>query len=81
MGCRNILAGDAKVVLCGGMETMSGAPHFTHLRTGVKLGAATLTDHILNDGLTDAFHNIHMGETGKKYMFSCSVQVVISCLN
>ena len=41
------------------------APHLVHLRTGVRLGEAALTDSILCDGLTDAFHNYHMGLTGE----------------
>lgn len=41
------------------------APHLTHLRTGVKMGEVSLADSILCDGLTDAFHNYHMGITGK----------------
>lgn len=41
------------------------APHLVHLRTGVRLGEAALTDSILCDGLTDAFHNYHMGITGE----------------
>lgn len=41
------------------------APHLVHLRTGVKMGETPLIDSILCDGLTDAFHNYHMGVTGK----------------
>lgn len=41
------------------------APHLTHLRTGVRMGEVPLADSILCDGLTDAFHNYHMGITGK----------------
>lgn len=47
---------------------MSQAPHTIHLRNGVKMGDATMVDTMLVDGLTDVFHNIHMGVTGK-YMF------------
>lgn len=41
------------------------APHLAHLRTGIKMGETPLIDSILHDGLTDAFHNYHMGVTGK----------------
>lgn len=41
------------------------APHLAHLRAGVKVGEMPLADSILCDGLTDAFHNYHMGITGK----------------
>lgn len=44
------------------------APHLVHLRTGVRLGETPLTDSILHDGLTDAFHNYHMGITGKAWV-------------
>ncbi|XP_054272455.1 acetyl-CoA acetyltransferase, cytosolic [Macrosteles quadrilineatus] len=64
-GCQSLAAGDAKVCVCGGQESMSQTPHFTHLRVGVKLGNSTLVDHMVSDGLTDAFHNIHMGETAE----------------
>jgi acetyl-CoA C-acetyltransferase len=47
------------------MESMSKAPHLAHLRTGVKMGEMSLTDSILHDGLTDAFHNYHMGITAE----------------
>lgn len=46
---------------------MFQAPHFIHLRAGVKIGEVPLADSILCDGLTDAFHNYHMGITGKAY--------------
>ena len=46
-------------------KNISKAPHLVHLRTGVKIGETPLADSILCDGLTDAFHNYHMGITGK----------------
>uniref|UniRef100_A0A1B6LUS4 Thiolase N-terminal domain-containing protein n=1 Tax=Graphocephala atropunctata TaxID=36148 RepID=A0A1B6LUS4_9HEMI len=64
-GCQALQLGDAKICVCGGQESMSQAPHYTHLRGGVKLGNSSLVDHMLNDGLTDAFFNIHMGETAE----------------
>lgn len=64
LGYQSIRNGDAKIVVCGGQESMSQAPHALYLRPGTKLGNINLTDLMLLDGLTDAFHNVHMGETG-----------------
>lgn len=70
-GCQSIRVGDAEIVVCGGQENMSQTPHTAHLRLGVKMGNTQLVDSLIADGLTDAFFNIHMGETGenlaKKY--------------
>lgn len=48
---------------------MSQSPHYTHVRSGVKMGNSSLVDTMIADGLTDAFHNIHMGETGRSDEF------------
>lgn len=64
-GCQSIKCGDANIVLCGGQESMSQAPHVSHIRSGIKMGNIEFIDTMLHDGLTDAFHNIHMGITGK----------------
>ncbi len=62
-----ILAGDAEVVVAGGMESMSNAVHLVPgLRTGRRMGDAPLIDSMLRDGLTDAYHDIHMGETAER---------------
>lgn len=63
-GCQSIQLGDAEIVVCGGQESMSQAPHTTHLRFGVKMGNIQLVDSMIADGLTDAFFKMHMGETG-----------------
>ncbi len=60
-----VVAGDADVVVAGGQESMSRAPHVTHLRRGVKMGPATLVDSMIVDGLQDAFSGIHMGVTAE----------------
>jgi len=60
-----IVAGDSSIVLAGGMENMSCAPHAVALRAGVKMGDAALTDTMLKDGLIDAFDGIHMGITAE----------------
>ncbi|KAG8269104.1 Acetyl-CoA acetyltransferase, cytosolic [Homalodisca vitripennis] len=65
VGCQSLQLGNTSVCVCGGQESMSQAPHFTHLRGGVKMGNTTLIDHMLSDGLTDAFFNIHMGQTAE----------------
>ena len=62
-----ILAGDAEVVVAGGMESMSNAPHLVSgMRAGSKLGDGSLVDSMVHDGLTDAFEDIHMGETAER---------------
>ncbi len=65
LGVQSILAGDANIVIAGGQESMSNAPHAAVLRTGVKMGPATLTDTMINDGLWDIFNNYHMGITAE----------------
>jgi len=61
-------------VLCGGQESMTQAPHTVYMRPGKKMGNAILQDSMLCDGLTDAFHEVLMGVTGKSRNprgFSC----------
>ena len=65
MGYQAIKVEDASVVVCGGQENMSCAPHTVHMRNATKMGSATLVDTMVLDGLTDAFHDCHMGITGK----------------
>ncbi len=64
-GFVSILAGDTDIVVTGGMESMSLAPHAIHLRTGVKLGNAEMIDTMVKDGLWDTFNNYHMGTTAE----------------
>ncbi len=56
-----IIAGDAEIVVAGGMENMSLIPHYIHLRNGYKFGPASLIDGLQKDGLTDAYDNNAMG--------------------
>lgn len=66
LGVQSILLCDNDVVVCGGVENMSAAPHYTkNARFGQKLGSFELEDTIINDGLTDAFENYHMGITAE----------------
>lgn len=60
-GAQAIMAGDAEVIVAGGMENMSLIPHYVHLRNGVKFGPATMIDGLQKDGLTDAYDNNAMG--------------------
>ncbi len=60
-GAQSIMCGDAKIIVAGGMENMSLAPHLVHMRSGNKFGAATLTDSMQKDGLSDAYDNNAMG--------------------
>ena len=65
LGYQAILNGDSDVVIAGGQESMSRAPHAAHMRTGAKMGALELVDTMLVDGLWDAFHGYHMGQTAE----------------
>ena len=60
-----IRIGDSRIVVAGGQESMSKAPHTVHMRSGVKFGDMTFADTLICDGLTDAFHNYHMGRTAE----------------
>ncbi|WPH01034.1 erg10, acetyl-CoA C-acetyltransferase [Acrodontium crateriforme] len=67
LAAQNILTGVADVVVAGGTESMSNAPHYlATLRTGAKFGDQTLVDAVLKDGLSDAYTNQHMGLQGEE---------------
>ncbi|MES0213318.1 acetyl-CoA C-acetyltransferase [Mesorhizobium sp. M0028] len=65
LGMQQIATGDAKIIVAGGMESMSMAPHCAHLRGGVKMGDFKMIDTMIKDGLTDAFYGYHMGTTAE----------------
>ncbi len=65
LGYQAILNGDSEIVVAGGQESMSQAPHTAHLRNGQKMGSLEFTDSMLTDGLIDAFHGYHMGNTAE----------------
>jgi acetyl-CoA C-acetyltransferase len=65
LGYQAILNGDSDIVVAGGQESMSMAPHCQHLRNGVKMGAVELVDTMIKDGLWDAFNGYHMGATAE----------------
>jgi len=60
-GAQAIMAGDAEIIVAGGMENMSLIPHYVHLRNGVKFGPTTMVDGMQKDGLTDAYDGNAMG--------------------
>ncbi|GMB83190.1 acetyl-CoA C-acetyltransferase [Shinella zoogloeoides] len=65
LGMQQIATGDASIIVAGGMESMSMAPHCAHLRGGVKMGDFKMIDTMIKDGLTDAFYGYHMGITAE----------------
>ena len=65
IGMQQIATGDASVIVAGGQESMSMAPHAQHLRAGVKMGDFKMIDTMMKDGLTDAFHGYPMGNTAE----------------
>lgn len=68
-----IALGSSRIVIAGGQESMSRAPHATNVRLGIKMGDAKLVDTLLNDGLTDAFYSIHMGITAENIAAKFSI--------
>ncbi len=65
LGMQQIANGDAQVIIAGGQESMSLAPHAAHLRSGTKMGDMKFTDTMIRDGLMDAFQGYHMGITAE----------------
>ncbi len=65
IGLQQIANGDANIIVSGGMESMSLAPHAAYLRAGTKMGDVKFVDTMIKDGLWDAFHGYHMGTTAE----------------
>ena len=65
LGAQQVADGSAKIVVAGGQESMSMAPHCQHLRNGVKMGDYQMIDTMIRDGLWDAFNGYHMGVTAE----------------
>jgi len=65
LGYQALLNGDSDIVVAGGQESMSMAPHAQYLRAGIKMGGVELVDTMLKDGLWDAFNGYHMGNTAE----------------
>ncbi len=65
LGSQAIKLGDSQIVVAGGQESMSQAPHVAHLRNGAKMGDVKFIDSMIKDGLWDAFNGYHMGTTAE----------------
>jgi acetyl-CoA C-acetyltransferase len=65
LAAQQIQAGDARIVVAGGQESMSLSPHAAHLRSGTKMGDVKFVDTMIVDGLTDVFNHYHMGITAE----------------
>jgi acetyl-CoA C-acetyltransferase len=65
LAAQQIATGDASIVVAGGQESMTQAPHCAQMRAGQKMGSLELVDTMLRDGLMDAFHGYHMGNTAE----------------
>jgi acetyl-CoA C-acetyltransferase len=65
LGAQQIMDGSSKIVVAGGQESMSQAPHVMHLRDGTKMGDVKMIDTMIKDGLWDAFNGYHMGTTAE----------------
>ncbi|TXL74400.1 acetyl-CoA C-acetyltransferase [Vineibacter terrae] len=83
LGYQAIRNGDASIMVVGGQESMSQAPHVAHIRDGVKMGELKFVDSMLKDGLWDAFHGYHMGNTAEnvaqKYQITRAEQDAFAC--
>ncbi|MDF2996789.1 MAG: acetyl-CoA C-acyltransferase [Xanthobacteraceae bacterium] len=65
LGYQALMNGDSEIVVAGGQESMSQAPHCAHLRNGTKMGGLEMVDTMIKDGLWDAFNGYHMGNTAE----------------
>jgi acetyl-CoA C-acetyltransferase len=65
LAAQQIATGDAAIVVAGGQESMTQAPHAQNLRAGQKMGDLAMVDTMIKDGLWDAFHGYHMGNTAE----------------
>jgi acetyl-CoA C-acetyltransferase len=65
LAAQQISEGDASIVVAGGQESMSQSPHAAHIRNGQKMGDLGFVDTMIKDGLWDAFHGYHMGQTAE----------------
>src|SRR5262249_22369137 len=66
LAAQAVALGDSEIVVAGGMESMSNCPYLLpQVRTGYRIGNAVIVDSMINDGLWDAYENVHMGMTGE----------------
>ena len=73
LGMQQIRTGDASIIVAGGQESMSLAPHCQHLRQGIKMGDFKMIDTMIKDGLMDAFYGYHMGNHRRERRASVAV--------
>jgi len=73
LAAQAIACEQSRIVIAGGQETMSQAPHVMHLRQGTKMGNATLVDSLIHDGLWEALHQYHMGVTAENIARSFNI--------
>ncbi|CAF0788297.1 unnamed protein product [Adineta steineri] len=73
LAAQAIRSGDASILIAGGQESMSQAPHCVPIRHGKKMGDISLVDSMIHDGLTDAFNHIHMGITAENIAEACGI--------
>ena len=74
MAANSIRAGEYKVIIAGGMESMSNSPHLVmNHRKGSKMGDSKLVDSMIHDGLWDGYNDLHMGNTGETIAKECSI--------
>lgn len=74
MAANSIRAGEYKVIIAGGMESMSNAPQLLKgQRNGTKMGDSTLVDSMIHDGLWDVYNDVHMGTTGETVATECGI--------
>lgn len=73
LAAQQIAAGDASIVVAGGQESMSQSPHAAQLRNGQKMGDLGFVDTMIKDGLIDAFHGYHMGQTAENIANRCQI--------
>merc|ERR1711960_116946 len=64
-GYQAIMSNDSKIIIAGGQESMTNAPHAIHFRNGKKLDESNLVDTMIKDGLWDTFNGYHMGVTAE----------------
>ncbi len=83
IGYQHVALGDDDIVVAGGQESMSQAPHCAYLRPGAKMGDVKFVDTMLRDGLFDAFHGYHMGTTAenvaRKWQITRDEQDTFAC--
>jgi len=83
LGAQHVALGDADIVVAGGQENMSLAPHVAHLRAGHKMGDMKFIDSMIRDGLWDAFNGYHMGQTAEnvaeKFQITREMQDAFAC--